>query len=280
MEPLAKEVFGVTAAGFHRIVYTEWGQGEPTVVCAHGLTRNGRDFDVLAQALGAAGRRVVCPDIVGRGRSGWLANPQSYNYGQYIADMAVLLGRLDAAPVDWVGTSMGGLIGLIIAAAAGSPIRRLVLNDVGPFVAHEALERIAGYVGLDPAFTDLAALEAYLREIYRPFGPLSDAQWQHLSRHSWRQKPDGQLGLAFDPGIAAAFKAAPISDLDLWALWERIDCPVLVLRGGDSDLLSADTAARMAEKAQLVTLPGIGHAPGLMALDQIAAISRFLSDGA
>ncbi len=266
--------------GFHRLAYYEWPgpKDAPTLVCVHGLTRNGRDFDVLAEALSAR-YRVVSPDMPGRGNSEWLAVPADYNYAVYLGDMTSLIARLDVERVDWVGTSMGGIIGMLFAALPGTPIRRLVINDVGALVAKEALERIGTYVGLDPSFADLAALEATLRRIHAPFGPLSDAQWHHLASHSARKKPDGTLGLAYDPKIGDAFKQGPINDVDLWASWDAISCPTLVLRGAQSDILRPSDAQAMTQRgprAKLVEFSGIGHAPALMAEDQIAAIREFL----
>ncbi|MCW2247048.1 pimeloyl-ACP methyl ester carboxylesterase [Azospirillum fermentarium] len=272
----------LSPAGFHPMAYTQWGRegAERTVVCVHGLTRNGRDFDHLALAL-SGGCRVACPDVVGRGRSGWLAEPALYGYPQYVADMAVLLARLNVDTVDWVGTSMGGLIGMMVAAQPGSPIRRLVINDVGPFVAQEGLQRIADYVGKDPVFEDMAAVEAYLRFVLMGFGRLTDRQWRHMAETSARRLPDGRFGLAYDPGIAAVFKAQPIGPVDLWHLWDRITCPVLVIRGAKSDILTAETAEEMTRrgpKARLVTFAGAGHAPALMDEEQIAAVRAFLEE--
>jgi pimeloyl-ACP methyl ester carboxylesterase len=266
--------------GFHRLAYWEWPgpKGARTVLCVHGLTRNGRDFDALAEAMSPT-CRVICPDVPGRGQSEWLAHPTDYGYPVYLGDMAALLARLDVDEVDWVGTSMGGIIGMLMAAQPGAPIRRLVINDVGPLIAKEGVQRIATYIGHDPSFADTAALEAELRTIAAPFGPLSDAQWRHLATISTRRKPDGSVGFAYDPHIADPFRAAPAADVDLWAQWEAIKCPTLVLRGAQSDLLRAADAQAMTQrgpKAKLVEFPGIGHAPALMAADQIATIRDFL----
>jgi pimeloyl-ACP methyl ester carboxylesterase len=266
--------------GFHRLAYWEWPgpKGARTVLCVHGLTRNGRDFDALAEALSAS-CRVICPDIPGRGQSEWLAHPADYGYAVYLADMAALLARLDVDEVDWVGTSMGGILGMLMAAQPGVPIRRLVVNDIGPLIAKEGVQRITTYVGHDPSFADTPALEAELRTIAAPFGPLSDAQWRHLATISTRKKPDGTVGFAYDPHIADAFRAAPAADTDLWAQWEAIRCPTLVLRGAKSDLLraaDAEAMTRRGPKAKLVEFPGIGHAPALMAAEQIAVIRDFL----
>ena len=274
-------LLGLGAAGFHRIAYTDWGDpaAERVVVCVHGLTRNGRDFDRLAEHLAGRGARVVCPDIVGRGRSDWLANPAGYTDPQYFADMTALIARLGAAEIDWVGTSMGGLIGMVMAALPNTPIRRLVLNDVGPFVPKASLERIGDYVGRDPIFEDVASVEAYLRFLYTGFGVLPDECWRAMAEHGHRMRSDGRLGLSYDPAIGNALKAGPVNDVMLWPLWSQIRCPVLALRGADSDLLLAETAGEMAKhgpKAQVVEIPGTAHAPSLMVDEQIALVSDFL----
>lgn len=271
---------GLSPSGFHRVAYTEHGDPEnpQVLVCVHGLTRNGRDFDALAGAL-CGHYRVLCPDVVGRGRSDWLADPNGYGYPQYMADMAALIARSGAGSVDWVGTSMGGLIGMFLAALPGSPIRRLVLNDVGPLLPGAAVARIADYAGNDPRFPDRDALDAYLREIYAPFGPFTDEQWRGLVDSTVRKTPDGDIGLAYDPAIAVPLRAAPPGDVDLWSVYDAIECPTLLIRGAESDLLSADIAAEMTRrgpKATLHEIPGIGHAPSLMSPDQIAQVREFL----
>jgi pimeloyl-ACP methyl ester carboxylesterase len=266
--------------GFHQLAYWEWPGpvGAPTIVCVHGLTRNGRDFDALAQSLSAE-RRVICPDMPGRGRSEWLGDPDDYAEAVYLRDLAALLARLDVATVDWVGTSMGGILGMLIAAQPGSPIRRLVINDIGAVVAKDGVERIGTYVGQDPSFRTPAELEQALRRIAASFGPLTDAQWHHLASHSTRKKPDGGLGFAYDPRIGDAFHKEPPKDRDLWEKWDAIRCPTLVLRGAESDILrraDAEAMTRRGPHATLVEFPGMGHAPALTAADQIAAIRDFL----
>ncbi len=272
----------LSGGGFHEMAYTERGPEHAArpIVCVHGLTRNGRDFDTLAARLVEAGRRIICPDVVGRGVSGRLADPMGYGYPQYLADMAVLIGRLDCAEVDWVGTSMGGLIGMMLAAQPGSPIRRLVINDVGPFIPAAALEPIAIYVGTDPLFPDLDAAESYFRKVHAPFGALSDRQWRHLTETSVRAGEAGGYRLTYDPGIAVPFKAAKASDIDLWPLWDKITCPTLVLRGAESDLLLEQTAEEMARrgpKAEVVTVPDCGHAPALLDESQTDPILAWLA---
>lgn len=267
--------------GRYGMSYADWGAPDAarTIVCVHGLTRNGRDFDHLAAVL-ADGARVICPDVVGRGRSDALADPAHYALPTYVAHMLQLVQKLGLVEVDWIGTSMGGLIGMGVAASEASPIRKLVLNDVGPVLPKVALERIGTYLGRDHRFDSLDRLEAHLREIHAGFGPLSDAQWQHLALHSAREHDDGRLGLAYDQRIGEAYRADDLEDVELWQVWDQIRCPVLVLRGTDSDLLSGATARQMTQrgpKAELVEIEGVGHAPALMADEQIALVRDWLA---
>ena len=277
---LEKTYLGLSNAGFHRVVYNEWGAADAprTVVCVHGLTRNGHDFDFLAQGLQPQAR-VVCPDVVGRGRSDWLPSHSLYGYPQYLSDLTALIARLEVDSIDWVGTSMGGLLGMMMAAAPRTPIRKLVMSDVGPFVPKPALERIAEYVGADPSLPDVAAVEATLRETSESFG-LNDDQWRHLAKHSARRKPDGTYGLAYDPAIGYPLRNEPIEDVDVWAIWDAVRVPVLVLRGTESDILLAETAREMEQrgpKATVVELPGIGHAPMMMDDHQIGLVRDWLN---
>ena len=223
--------------GFHTLNYYEWGDANnPRVlICVHGLTRNGRDFDDLAKAMSGE-YRVLCPDIAGRGKSAWLAHKEDYGYPLYLADMAALIARSGAEQVDWVGTSMGGLIGMLLAAQPDSPIRRLVMNDVGPLIPKASLERLASYVGKAASYATLDEFEQYTRVVSAPFGPLTDAQWRHLAQTNARKLADGRWGSIYDPAIALAFKG-PIVDVALWQFWDMVHCPTLLLRGGDSDLL-------------------------------------------
>jgi pimeloyl-ACP methyl ester carboxylesterase len=262
-----------------RLAFTEWGPpaAARTVVCVHGLTRNARDFDALAARLGRAAR-VLCLDVAGRGGSDWLADPRRYDVPVYAQQLRLALLRLGLERVDWIGTSMGGLIGISLAAAAGTPIRRLVLNDIGPLVASATLEPIRVYLGLDLKFRDLAEVEQHLRLIHAGFGALTDAQWRHLAAHSVRTTPDG-LRLHYDPAIRVPFLEWSAADVDLWPLYERISCPTLVIRGADSPVLDAATARAMTERgprAHLLTIPGCAHAPALMAADQTEAIAGWL----
>lgn len=280
-----KDVQCVSASGLHHMAYTEWGDPDnPRVlVCVHGLTRCGRDFDFLAEAL-ADRYRVVCPDVVGRGRSDWLRDPAGYTVPQYVNDMVTLLARLEAAEVHWFGTSMGGLIGLALASMEGSPIRRLVVNDVGPVITAESIRRIGEYVGTDPTWASFDDAVAYIRLISAPFGNLSEAQWRSLSAHTVSQRADGRWGFVYDPRIAEPFRASfSDQDVDLWPFYDRIACPTLVVRGAESDLLARDTWQQMGERgprAKLAEIPGVGHAPMFLDMNQVAVVRDFLLEAA
>lgn len=282
MSPREGHLLGLSASGFHRLSYVEWGdaRAERTLICVHGLTRNARDFDAVAAAMAEAGWRVICPDVVGRGRSAWLADADGYGYPQYLADINVLLARLEVETVDWLGTSMGGLIGMMLAAMPGNPIGRMAVNDVGPLIPKAALERIAAYLrGRPPRFATLAEAEAHLRLIHAPFGALSDAEWAHLTAHSVIEG-EGGFALRYDPEIRRPFLPEPIEDVVLWPVWDAVACPTLVLRGAESDLLLPETAEEMTRRgprATLVEIAGCGHAPALMAPDQIAIVRDFLA---
>ena len=285
------------ARGGHRMAYWQWGDASAphVVVCVHGLSRQGRDFDVLAQALCArsGGRlRVVCPDVAGRGRSEWLKDPSLYQIPAYAGDMLALLAQLQPGVLDWVGTSMGGLIGMVVCGQPGLPlpvpVRRLVLNDVGPAIRWEAIERIKTYLGDTGRFDSLEAAAAAMRAVSLTFGPHTDAQWLALSRHMVRPL-DGQGGaltLHYDPAIAVPVRAttAELSaqgESMLWQLYDNIQARTLLLRGADSDMLTPQTAAAMAPrgpKAQVVEFTGVGHAPTLVADDQVDCVARFLLD--
>jgi len=267
--------------GLHRISYLEWGdpENERVLVCAHALTRCARDFDNLAAAL--SGRyRVVCPDMAGRGDSEWLADPMLYQIPQYVADMVTLVARLDVESVHWVGISMGGLIGMTLAAQPGTPVQKIVISDAGPVVTKASIERIAAYVGAAPVFPDLASAGQYVRAVSASFGPHTDAEWRFLTEIVLRRNPDGTLRLHYDPQIAEPFrKLMPEKDFELWPVWDSIRCPTLVLRGAQSDLLLRETAEQMKQrgpKAKIVEIPGVGHAPTLMHEDQIRIVRDFL----
>jgi pimeloyl-ACP methyl ester carboxylesterase len=276
-----RSVMCASPKGLHRMAYVEWGdpRNRNVLVCVHGLTRSGRDFDELARAL-CEQYRVVCPDVAGRGESDRLPDPMLYAMPQYVSDMVTLIARLDVEAVDWLGTSRGGLIGMALAAQAGSPVRRLVLNDAGPEVTRASLERIAVYLGHTPEFGTIEEAEAYVRKVAAPFGPHSDAQWRFLTEVWVRRGADGRYRAHYDPRIAEAFRAAmPEKDLTLWPLYEAVRCPTLALRGEHSDLLTRETHRKMAltgPKARLVEVAGVGHAPTLLTAEQIEPVRRFL----
>jgi pimeloyl-ACP methyl ester carboxylesterase len=274
-------VLGLSSSGFHRIQYYDWGDAaNPRVlICVHGLTRNGRDFDFLASLL-SNDFRVICPDIVGRGKSDWLESKSDYGYPQYMADLNALIARVadDGAELFWVGTSMGGIIGILLAALPRTPIRKLVLNDVGVLVPKLALERIGEYVGKDPRFPSLAALEQHMRRICAPFGALTDDQWRELTLHGAREYPDGTWGPSYDPAIGQAFQGE-LKDVDLTRYWDAVRCPTLLLRGACSDVLPKETADAMTQsgpQAELVEFDAVGHAPMLMCEDQVSVVREFL----
>jgi pimeloyl-ACP methyl ester carboxylesterase len=283
-EPRLKHVQCLDNRGLHRMAYWEWGDpsNRNVVVCAHGLSRQGRDFDTLARAL-CDTRRVVSVDVVGRGQSDWLADPMGYSIPGYVADMVTLLARLDAESVDWVGTSMGGLIGLGLAALPQSPLRRLVLNDVGPTVEPVSLQRIGTYLGMPAHWATVEEAADALWAISQGFGPHTREQWIEMTRP--QLKPDGDgFKPHYDLAIAVPFKAitpeiAKAGEAMLWQAYDSLRLPVLLLRGAQSDLLSHDTAQLMTQRgprARLVEFAGVGHAPTLVAPDQVAAVAEFL----
>lgn len=294
-DPTLQFVDCADANGGHRMAYWQWGNpaASHVVVCVHGLTRQGRDFDVLAQALckQADGQiRVVCPDVVGRGKSDWLKDPQGYQIAQYATDMLAMLAQLQAGTLDWLGTSMGGLIGMALAGQPGSPpfaqMRRLVLNDVGPVIEWQALQRIGQYLGRTGAFADEQQAADALWKVSQTFGPHTPAQWLAFTRPMLKPLGDGsgRLTLHYDPGLAlpyAAFtqEAAAQGEALLWAAYDQITADTLILRGAASDLLSGTTATAMTQrgpKARVIEFPGIGHAPTLLAPDQVQAVLSFL----
>lgn len=281
--PRRSDVLSISRRGFHRIAYTDWGDenSRRVVVCVHGLTRQGRDFDPLARALARNGYRVVCPNLVGRGRSGWLQDPEEYALPQYAMDLTVLRARLDAKEIDWIGTSLGGLVGMVLAGQEGTPVRKLVINDIGPFLPWSALHRIGTYLRRSPPdFASLDAAEIYFRAVLAPFGQLGDAGWRHLTEHSIERLADGRYRMLCDPGIACAFRSGLIYNLALWRYWDAIGCPTLVLRGASSDLLLPETAAEMARRgprARVVEIAGCGHAPALLDAEQIGIVTQWLA---
>jgi pimeloyl-ACP methyl ester carboxylesterase len=264
--------------GWHRMRYMEWGDPHNTrvLVCCHGLTRNGRDFDYLAQALSDA-YRVVCPDVAGRGRSDWLKDPTDYTYAVYNNDMATLIASLHAETLDWVGTSMGGIIGMILASLPGSPVRKLVMNDVGSVIPKASLDRIGQYVGREPSFDSFEQLMAAMRSV-SPFGDLTEEQWRHLTVNVARQDERGKWSFRYDPGISKNFHSVVTGDIDLRPYWNALHGQVLVIRGEQSDLLVDATLQEMAKRPRTQThvVPRCGHAPMLMDDVQVGVVRRFL----
>jgi pimeloyl-ACP methyl ester carboxylesterase len=287
-EPRLNHVQCLDTRGLHRMAWWEWGDaGNPRVlVCVHGLSRQGRDFDTFAQAM-QGDYRVVCPDVVGRGESDRLADPMGYQIPAYVADMVTLLARLNAGTVHWVGTSMGGLIGLGLAALKNSPVSKLVLNDVGPSIEPAALARIGTYLGQPARWRSLEEAADALWSISQGFGPHTREQWLALTRPMLRADAgaDGEGFVPhYDPQIALPFRAitpeaARAGEAVLWGMYDAIACPTLLLRGADSDLLTRATAQAMTQRgprAQLREFDGVGHAPMLTSPDQIAAVREFL----
>lgn len=276
-----RQLLCATPSGLHRVAYTEWGDpaNERVVLCVHGLSRCARDFDALAAAL-ADRYRVACIDLPGRGESEWLKAPMEYIVPTYVNDVVTLIARLGVEQVDFVGSSLGGVIGMAIGAHPASPIRRLVVNDASTVFQAAALERIAEYFGNAPDFASIEDAERYVRMVSAPFGPHTDGQWRILTEHVVIAKPDGGYRMRYDPAIAIAYNAQrPFKDLDLWVLWDAIRCPTLVLRGQLSDVLTRDVATAMMQRgprAEVVEFPGIGHGPTLLHADQIAAVAMFL----
>ena len=294
-EPTLNYVSCPDATGGHRMAYWQWGDtnARHVVMCVHGLSRQGRDFDVLAQALCARAKtpiRVICPDVAGRGHSDWLKDAVGYQVPHYAADILVLLETLKPSTLDWVGTSMGGLIGMVICGQPGlfasGKIRRLVLNDVGPVIEWQALQRIGQYLGETGRFGSVEQAADAMRLISTTFGPHSPEQWLALSRPMVRPLNDGSgdLTLHYDPAIAEPFgnvtqQSAEQGEAMLWQLYDAISASTLLLRGAQSDLLSHETALAMTQrgpKARLVEFAGVGHAPTLIQPDQVEVVAGFL----
>jgi pimeloyl-ACP methyl ester carboxylesterase len=302
-EPRLEYVVCASRSGLHRMAYWEWGDpaNDKVLVCVHGLTRSGRDFDTLAARL-SPHYRVVCPDVVGRGRSDWLADPTGYVVPQYVADMVTLIARLGVERIDWLGTSMGGLIGLALAGALAmsAPARvaraefgllpertlrlgKMVLNDIGPQLNLGGLARIGEYVGRPGVFDSYDQAVDYVQSVSEGFGPHSRAQWEQLTRHVFNHK-DGRWVKHYDLAISKAFalqtpQAMQEAEALLWASYASLSEPVLIVRGAQSDLLLRETAADMLARnprARLFEVPGVGHAPTLLSPGQIEPIADFL----
>lgn len=288
LSPREGSVHALGPHGFTRVAYFEWGPRDAAqvVVCVHGLTRNARDFDFLARRLADKGMRVVAPDLPGRGKSEWVAIAADYATPLYLASMAAVIARTGVESVDWIGTSLGGHVGMEMAALAGAPIRRLVLNDFGARVGGVALQRISSYMRVKRRFGSVEELEKHLRSIHEPFGHLTDAQWRHMAEHSAVKTEEGDYRQHYDPAIGRAFSWPIMVDIALWNVWDQVACPVLVLRGEDSDLLHASTVREMQKRGiagknglvRAIEVREVGHAPALMSDAQISLIEEFLAD--
>lgn len=269
-------------SGFHKLHYTEFGRRDNprVVVCVHGYSGNARDFDFLAQAL-AKDARVVCIDIAGRGESDRLSSPLAYHFGQFLSDINELVSHLGAKEVEWVGTSMGGLLGMLLASQPASPVRRLVMNDIGAFVPMDALRAIGSNLRAPERFASLDEVEAHMRRTHRDWGEIAPAQWKHLAEHGSRPLDDGGFRLHFDPRITRLVAPLPFTPgLSLWNAWYRVSCEVLLLRGETSEIFPESVARTMLDVkpgARLVEIPGCGHAPSLMASSQIGIVRNFLA---
>lgn len=281
-----KHVSGLSSTGPHRIVYNDWGdENDHPLICVHGLTGNGHDFDFLAEELIKDGYRVIAVDLPGRGRSDFLENPLDYNYRQYIHDLNTLLAHLDLTDpgsVDWLGVSLGGLLGIRMAGMKDTPIRRMIINDVGPVVPKAALDFIHQVISQTYIFNSVHELELRMRATRGlTWGPVTDEQWHHMAEHNARALDDGRITYAYDPRIAEVFEHEPIGEVDLWPYWDAITCPTLLIQGGKSVLLTDKIIEDMDERGpdcELVVFEDCGHVPSLMAPQQIETLRSWLEE--
>lgn len=290
---------GLSEEGFHRVVYGEWGVANPSklpIICVHGLTRNRRDFDELAGYLTKQGEHVFCPDVVGRGDSDWLKNPLHYTYEQYIADMTVMIAKTGAKEVNWIGSSMGGLLGMFLASMRNTPIKRLVINDIGPQIPAKGIARLAQYTGKEPEFSSLEEAKRYFKSVYTGFGTLTEEQWLNLATNSVRETAEGKYIAKLDPGVKIAPAKSKIAwralmhplkamtgnffDVDLWPIWHTVHCPVLLIHGKHSDLLTTPIIEKMQQNhgnVEVFEVEDAGHAPALMDINQHKKIYQWLT---
>ena len=291
-------VLGLSREGFHRIFYTEWGtpSNHNPLICLHGATRHSRDFDLLANYLSRGSHRhIFCPDLVGRGESDWLKNPANYSYEQYLADMNVLISRTGQQAVDWLGTSLGGIIGMVLAAQVQSPIKRLILNDIGPQIPANAMRRLANYVGLEPSFNDLEEAILYYKKIFTHIGQLDEATWNRLVSHTIKKTSGGKYMAKMDQRIKMPFSKKAMLwnllrhptqllsenpfDLYLWEMWRKVNCPVLVIYGEKSDVLTPFIMEKMKHLKPETTFFEVkktGHAPLLESDIEMEMIAKWL----
>lgn len=278
MKPHHKNIQCLSSSGFHNIHYVEWGtpKSDKTVICVHGFSRNGRDFDYLAKDLAENGYRVICPDMPGRNKSDWHPNLADYSIPHHISEMVTLIARLDVEHVDWIGTSMGGIIGMGIASFENTPIRNLVINDIGSCIPEQPLSRIKQYLSLMPEFKNYDAAKRYLQQLLQPFGIKSEEHLNHMAEHSFYKNEYGNFVLNYDPKIVDCFQ---VEETDLWYIWDTITCPTLILRGIDSEVLTRDTVEKMLkrENVDFAQFSGAAHAPALMDQEQIDTIVTWLN---
>jgi len=271
--------YGLSNEGFHRLYYREWGNpdSEHTIICVHGVTRISQDFNALAKTLSKK-YRVICPDVVGRGFSDWLGNKQNYNFLQYCADMNALIAHLKINKVHWIGTSMGGIIGIILSALQNTPIQSLILNDVGPDLKRVELQRLGKYIGRAPVFETKDELFEYYKEIYQSFGELNTKEWEKMAEYSSFRESSGYR-MHYDPKIGDAFRASySFFNFDLWKYWDEIECPSLLIRGKESTFFPLKTAEKMISRGadiSFIEVEDIGHAPTLRTPYEIKHIQDF-----
>lgn len=271
-------VLSINKKGFHNIYYRDWGKQthKDTLFCLHGLTRNSHDFDHIAGLLSAK-TRVICPDTAGRGKSDWLPSFHDYIIPQYNLDVALIAATIKCEKFDLLGTSLGGMMGMVLAAMQNTPVRRLIINDIAPEVSHEASVRLGRYLHQDPLFTSIDEAEVFFRETLAPFSPMQDADWRELTETSVLEI-EGGYRLAYDPAISNSYNRYR-SFFDLWKYWSRITCPVLILRGTESDFLTEGLLGKMMDilpHAELVEFEGVGHTPTLRSPEQIDPILAWL----
>ncbi|GJL84579.1 MAG: alpha/beta hydrolase [Micavibrio sp.] len=277
---------GITSQGPHRIVYNDWGPADGfPVICVHGLTGNGHDFDFLAEELIKDGHRIIAVDLPGRGRSDFLANPHDYNYGQYIHDLTALLAHLnlgDPGSIDWIGVSLGGLLGIYLAGMKDTPIRRMIINDVGPEVPKAALDFIHKVISQTYIFDTVQDLEKRMKKTRGlTWGPVTADQWRHMAEHNARALDDGRITYAYDPEISVVFEGEPTGAEDLWPHWDNITCPLLVLQGKQSMILTKKIIKQMNKRGpefNFHVFKGCGHVPSLMAPDQIEVVRDWIQN--
>ena len=281
--PQQYSYLGMSPEGFHKLSYLEWGDRDNSdvLICVHGLTRNAHDFDFLAQDL-CKDYRVICPDILGRGDSDYIGSTLMYNFTQYISDMVSLIARIGVSEVNWLGTSMGGIIGMMLASLPKTPIKKLILNDVGMVIPSLAMTRIATYAQNDLGFQNLDEAKKYFKLIMPAFGIQDEEKWDHIVKWGTRKSQDGRYKLAYDPAIGQAFISVSANDIHLETFWHDVKCPVLVMRGEDSDLLTPEVISNMSilqPKMDVIEIPNAGHAPALMSALEIESVSNWLKNG-